>query len=119
MQTTRGIDDAVLFGSPGLGTGNPADLHVPPGHLDVIAAPGDPVAASGVYGGRPSSLPGVVDRPAWPATTGDGTPLAGSFGHSAYLVPGTTSQYEIAATVAGLPDARVRPHLPPTGPRLQ
>ncbi|WP_214404702.1 hypothetical protein [Pseudonocardia lacus] len=37
----------------------------------------------------------------------DGRQLEGSKGHSAYLIPGTTSQYNIAATVAGLPEQRI------------
>lgn len=45
------------------------------------------------------------------AVTADGRRLQESTGHSSvneYLRPGTTSQYNIAAQVAGLPDQAVR-----------
>jgi hypothetical protein len=41
------------------------------------------------------------------ATLPDGTASAGSVLHAQYLTPGSTSQYNIAATVAGLPDQRI------------
>jgi hypothetical protein len=66
LQQATGVDDAVLFGSPGLPVDDPAQLNVPPGHLSLLEAPGDPVADVG-----------------------------------------STSQYNIAATVAGLPENRV------------
>ena len=56
-----GIDDAVLFGSPGAGTWERDDLHVPDGHLFVAEADDDPVADFGgtaPFGRDPSHMVG-------------------------------------------------------------
>ena len=97
----------MLFGSPGIGTGQVGDLHVPPGHTGVVEAPWDPVADLGWFGDDPNRLDGVTGLCARPATLPDGTATAGSVLHAQYLTPGTTSQFNIAATVAGLPDERI------------
>ena len=107
LQQAHGVDDAVVFGSPGLGTDQVGDLQVPPGHTGVVEAPWDPVADLGWFGDDPNRLDGVTGLSARPATLPDGTATAGSVLHAQYLTPGTTSQFNIAATVAGLPDARV------------
>ncbi len=107
LQQAHGVDDAVLFGSPGIGTDQVGDLHVPPGHTGVVEAPWDPVADLGWFGDDPNRLDGVTGLSARPATLPDGTATAGSVLHAQYLTPGTTSQFNIAATVAGLPDARI------------
>jgi hypothetical protein len=107
LQQVDGVDDAVLFGSPGASTGDIGDLRVPPGHLGVIEARGDFVADLGSFGGDPNQLDGVTNLSAREETAPDGTVLRESQDHSEYLVPGTTSQYNIAATVAGLPDNRI------------
>ena len=83
------------------------DLHVPPGHTGVVEAPWDPVADLGWFGDDPNRLDGVTGLSARPATLPDGTATAGSVLHAQYLTPGTTSQFNIAATVAGLPDERI------------
>ena len=67
----------------------------------------DPVADLGWFGDDPNRLDGVTGLSARPATLPDGTATAGSVLHAQYLTPGTTSQFNIAATVAGLPDARI------------
>ena len=101
------MDDAVLFGSPGPGTSDLADLRLPPGHLGVLEARQDPVADIGAFGADPNQLDGVTNLSAREETAPDGTPLRESLGHSDYLAAGTTSQYNIAATVAGLPELRI------------
>ena len=107
LQQAHGVDDAVLFGSPGIGTDQVGDLHVLPGHTGVVEAPWDPVADLGWFGDDPNRLDGVTGLSARPATLPDGTATAGSVLHAQYLTPGTTSQFNIAATVAGLPDERI------------
>jgi hypothetical protein len=107
LQQVDGVDDAVLFGSPGAATGDIADLRVPPGHVGVLEARGDGVADLGSFGGDTNQLEGVTNLSSRAETAPDGTPLRESEGHSEYLVPGTTSQHNVAATVAGLPDLRI------------
>jgi hypothetical protein len=107
LQQVDGVDDAVLFGSPGASTGDFGDLRIAPGHLGVLEARGDAVADLGSFGGDPNQLDGVTNLSAAEEIAPDGTRLLESEGHSQYLVPGTTSQHNIAATVAGLPDKRI------------
>jgi hypothetical protein len=96
------VDDAVFLGSPGVGTGDVADLGLPPGHVYVGEADGDVVADLGAYGPDPSTLPGVTAL-----ATNDG-PFGGeSRGHSEYLEEGSTSRHNVGAVVAGLPDGAV------------
>jgi hypothetical protein len=107
LQQARGVDDAVLFGSPGIGTDDADDLRVPAGHVGVVEAPWDPVADLGWFGDDPNRLDGVTGLSARAATLPDGSAAVGSVLHSQYLTPGTTSQHNIAATVAGLPEKRI------------
>lgn len=100
------VDDAVFFGSPGLSTGDVADLQVPTGHASVIEANGDFVADLGSFGPDPNQLDGVTPLESGAMAGPDGVSLRGSEGHSQYLTPGTTSQRSIAATLAGLPEQR-------------
>jgi hypothetical protein len=107
LQQAQGVDDAVLFGSPGIGTDDVGDLHVPAGHVGVVEAPWDPVADLGWFGADPNRLDGVTGLSARAATWPDGAVTAGSVLHNQYLTAGTTSAHNIAATVAGLPGQRV------------
>ena len=107
LQQAHGVDDAVLFGSPGIGTDDLGELRVPAGHTGVVEAPWDPVADLGWFGDDPNRLDGVTGLSARVATLPDGTTAAGSVLHAQYLTAGTTSQHNIAATVAGLPDQRI------------
>ena len=107
LQQAVGVDDAVLFGSPGIGTDHVEALHVPAGHTGVVEASWDPVADLGWFGNDPNRLDGVTGLSARAATLPDGTASAGSVLHAQYLTPGSTSQYNIAATVAGLPEQRI------------
>jgi hypothetical protein len=106
QNTTTPVDDAVVFGSPGLGTSDAHDLHVPDGHLNVIEAKWDGVADLGAFGTDPNHLDGA-HRLSAHHETADGVRLDESTGHSKYLTPNTASQYNISATVAGLYDKRI------------
>ena len=101
-----GVDDAVIFGSPGLGTDGREDLHVPDGHLYRVEARRDPVADLAAFSIDPTWLGGVDGLSAKDAEI-DGESYRESTGHSAYLDDGTTSQHNLAVTVAGLPDRQV------------
>ncbi|ONF67458.1 alpha/beta hydrolase [Amycolatopsis keratiniphila] len=116
-----GVDDAVVFGSPGVannfGTDNTAhDLKVPEGHAYNIKAEGDAVAQyvpeTWRYGRAPYAMEGMNQLSADAAVGADGAPLAASQGHSEYTktMPGgadSTSKHNIAAVVAGMPQLAV------------
>ena len=102
LQRGTGVDDAVVFGSPGLGTSDIADLGLSPGRVFVVEARRDPVADFAAFGIDPNQLDGVTGLSA-AAEIIDGVERAESTGHSGYLTDDTTSQYGIAAVVAGLP----------------
>ena len=108
LQNTGNVDAAVFMGAPGIGTGDPADLRIPPGAAHLVEAARDPVADTGTFGGDPSFLDGLVHLPSGPGTTAAGVPLAGVTGHSSYLDPGTSSAHHIAGVVAGIPMGCVR-----------
>ena len=111
-----GVDDAVLFGSPGSGTWDRSDLNVPDDHLFVAEADDDPVADFGgtaPFGADPSHMDGVDFLSTHERELPDGTTGTGSSGHSEYLQEETTSQYNLAVTVAGLPDRQAGEGSPP------
>lgn len=110
-----GVDDVVVLGSPGIG---PRPTR-PPGREWVVEAPGDPVADAAWFGPDPNRMPGVVGLSAREVVLPDGRVLAGSRGHNQYLTPGTTSAYDIAAVVAGRPDAAVLDRGVGAGDRLR
>lgn len=107
LQERTGVDDAVVFGSPGLGTSHAEDIQVPAGHTYRIEARNDLVADTGVFGIDPSHLDGVTGLSAREETLPDGRRLAESTGHSDYLTQDSTSQYNMSVVVAGLPGRRV------------
>ncbi|MDJ0359893.1 alpha/beta hydrolase [Rhodococcus sp. H29-C3] len=90
-----GVDDLVVVGSPGLGTGTVAELSVPPGHVFVGEASDDRVADLGAFGTDPSRLEGT----AWLPT--EGSAYLPVEGHGGYFVEGTTAQHNSALVVAG------------------
>ncbi|CAM00348.1 alpha/beta hydrolase family protein [Saccharopolyspora erythraea NRRL 2338] len=105
----HGVDDAIVFGSPGVGTDDVEDLHVPEGHTYRIEARNDPVADFGRFGGDPTHMEGVQDLSAKESTEPDGRQkLSESTGHNGYVADDSTSQHNMAAVVAGLPDRTVR-----------
>ena len=101
-----GVDDLVVLGSPGLGADSSTGLGLPPRHVHVLEADDDPVADLGWFGRDPGGLPGVDRLSTDDVELPDGRTGRRSVGHSAYLVPGTTSQWNVAAVVAGAPVVR-------------
>ena len=115
-----GVDDAVVFGSPGVanhfGIDNTAhDLKVPDGHAYNIKAQGDGIAQwvpeTWRYGAAPYAMDGMKQLSA-DAAMGPNGPLAGSHGHSEYTMTtpngvDSTSKHNIAAIVAGKPQLTV------------
>jgi hypothetical protein len=112
LRQETGVDDAVFFGSPGLGTNHIEDLQLAPGHAYYIEAGLDPVGDLGAFGMDPSHLDGVRHASAEESTVTD--PVTGEIrhftevtGHTSYLVDDSTSQYNMSVVVGGLPDRRV------------
>jgi hypothetical protein len=101
------VDDLVVLGSPGIGVDRTADLGVPAARVHVLEADDDPVADLGWFGPDPDSMPGVDRLGTGAARLPDGTEGEAAIGHSRYLAPGTTSQWNVAAVVAGAPLVRV------------
>lgn len=127
-QRTDAFDSLVAFGSPGLGTDDVKDLKVDTGSVYALRSPDDPVAGSGLFGGVPTSMPGVTVLST--AAAGDlagpaAGPLpevdprsnlvgslidfladlpAGLAQHNGYLAARTTAEHNIAAVVAGTPE---------------
>jgi Alpha/beta hydrolase len=104
LQQNTGADDAVVFGSPGLGTSDPGKIMIDHGHTYNLEADGDVVADLGdplIHGADPSSLP-IPQLSTHDAVTPDGQQLHGSHGHSEYTWDDTTSQYNMSVIVAGM-----------------
>jgi len=99
-----GVDRAVFFGSPGLGTSDLADLHVPEGSAYYAEAKWDGVGDIGRFGADPSGLEGMQHLQTGDASSDDGRSLDGVTGHSDYLQDGSTSQYSMAQVVGGHPE---------------
>ncbi|MGH3938553.1 MAG: alpha/beta hydrolase [Pseudonocardiaceae bacterium] len=108
LQEQTGVDDAVFFGSPGLGTSHVEDIQIPEGHTYRIEARNDFVADTGQFGIDPTYVDGVTGLSAREETLPDGRRLAESTGHSDYLTQDSTSQYNMSVVVAGLPERRVQ-----------
>ncbi|ONI77766.1 hypothetical protein ALI144C_30455 [Actinosynnema sp. ALI-1.44] len=106
LQQKTGVDDAVVFGSPGIGTSDPGKIQVAGGHLYNLEADGDLVADLGdplAHGADPSSLR-IPQLSTHEAVTPDGRNLKASEGHSQYTWKDTTSQYNISVIVGGMND---------------
>jgi len=104
-----GVDQAVLFGSPGAATGDIDDYRIPAGTTYYAETADDPVGDLSRFGSDPSSMAGVRELETAAATIEgeDGNPgihLDRSSGHSEYLDRGTTSQYGIAEIATGSSD---------------
>ena len=111
LQSETGVDDAVFFGSPGIGTDDVANLRVSPGRAYQIEARDDVVADFGRFGKDPSWIPGIHSLSADQAGISNEVEcraLDESSGHSEYLKTGTTSLHNIASVVAGAPRMVVR-----------
>lgn len=107
LQEQTGVDDAVFFGSPGIGTSHIEDVQVPAGHTYRIEARNDFVADTGLFGIDPSYIDGMTGLSAREVTLSDGRHPLESTGHSGYLTQDSTSQYNMSVVVAGLADRRV------------
>ncbi len=99
-----GVDRAVFFGSPGLGTSDLGDLHVPDGSAYYAEAKWDGVGDIGRFGADPSGLEGMNHLQTGDASSDDGRSFDGVTGHSDYLQDGSTSQYSMAQVVGGHPE---------------
>lgn len=99
-----GVDRAVFFGSPGLGTSDLGDLHLPEGNAYYAEAKWDPVGDFGRFGTDPTGLEGMNHLQTGDADSADGRSWQGVTGHSDYLQDGSTSQYSMAQVVGGHPD---------------
>ncbi|NYE94717.1 uncharacterized protein YukE [Psychromicrobium silvestre] len=102
VQETSVFDNMVVFGSPGLGTSDADNLRVPDGHSFVLEAKDDPIADLGAFGDDPNQLSGIDDL-----STASSSHGSASSGHGQYLQTDSTSQYNIAAVVAGRSDLAV------------
>jgi len=112
LRQDTGVDDAVFFGSPGIGTNHVEELSMDPGRAHYIEARGDPVGDFGSFGIDPSHLSGIEHPSAKEATivdpvTGEARHLKESTGHSEYLADRSTSQYNMSVLVAGAPERQV------------
>lgn len=98
-----GVDNAVLFGSPGFGVETRDQLHVE--NLYAQAARGDVVAdANGWnpgFGGSPADLDDVTWLSTDETSHGPQQRLAGAEWHTHYIDRGTTSQYDQALVTVG------------------
>lgn len=120
LQESTPVDDAVVFGSPGMNIDNVHDLNVPEGHTYSLRADQDPVPDLNIgehFGKSPYDLPGIDRMATGEAVAADGTPLHATHKHSEYLDDQSSSQYNMAAVAAGRPDMGVDYGQPPSGPR--
>jgi hypothetical protein len=105
LQQNTGVDDAVFYGSPGLGTDDVDKLNVPNSYY--IEGRNDPVGDLGYFGIDPSHMDGVNHISAKETTLPDGRHLDESTGHSAYMANDSTSQYNLSVVVGGMPERAV------------
>lgn len=107
LQNNTGVDDAVFFGSPGIGTDHLDDIKVPDGHSTYIEAKWDGVGDFGAFGMDPSHLDGMNYGSSAEATLPDGRKLNEVTGHTSYLVNDSTSQYNMSVIVGGMQERQV------------
>jgi hypothetical protein len=106
LRQNTGVDDAVFFGSPGLGTSHIGDLKVPDGHSFYIEGRDDPVGDLGHFGIDPSHMAGMQHASALESTLPDGRKLSESAWHSYYLDDNSTSQYNMSVITGGMSERR-------------
>ncbi|HYY10476.1 MAG TPA: alpha/beta hydrolase [Kineosporiaceae bacterium] len=108
LHEDTGVDRAGVFGSPGLGVMHADELHVRDRQTYVGRAPYDVVGELGRFGANPDFMDDLVHLETRDAVGPDGRPLHGVSGHSSYLDDDSTSQYNLAALVAGRPEDVIR-----------
>ena len=108
LRETTGVDRAAFFGSPGLGADRADQLAVPAGASWYQEARADPVGDLSRFGTDPSSMAGMGQMWTGDAVGTDGSTLHRVAGHTAYLDDRSTSQYNLAALVAGHPEDVIR-----------
>ncbi|MEO7268123.1 MAG: alpha/beta hydrolase [Knoellia sp.] len=102
-----GVDRAVFFGSPGLGTSDLDVLQIPDGSAYYAEAKWDGVGDLARFGSDPTGLDGMQHLQTGEATSADGRSWEGVSGHSSYLQDGSTSQYSMAQLVGGNPQGAI------------
>lgn len=107
VQHATTADNVIFYGSPGIGTSDIGDLNVPPGQAYVIEAHRDPVADLGRFGTDPNQLDRITHLYSGAAQAPDGRTLTEVTGHSGYLTPDSTSQYNMSTIVAGVSDRAI------------
>ena len=98
LRDSTAPDDVVIWGSPGPTSVDASELGTLPDHMYSASANWDVVAASGIYGGNPTTDP---NSDFTSLDTGKQDGLKASSGHSEYTDPGTTSLHNIGQIVAG------------------
>ncbi len=110
------IDDVLVYGSPGTGSGGCDDgldrLQVRAGHAYEMTADHDVVAHLSRFGCSPGYQSGFIHLDTDAMTTPDGVPRDGARGHSEYPRAGSngelrTSGYNAAVVVAELPELAI------------
>jgi hypothetical protein len=102
LQQNTGVDNAVFYGSPGLGTDDINKINVPTGNSFYVEAKNDAVGDFAYFGMDPSHMDGMGHASAKETTLPDGRHLTESTGHSAYMVDKSTSQYNMSVIVGGM-----------------
>ncbi|SMD18314.1 alpha/beta hydrolase [Kibdelosporangium aridum] len=108
LQQNTGVDNAVFYGSPGLGATDIDKINVPTGNAFYVEARKDAVGDFGYFGIDPSHMDGMNHVSAKETTLPDGRHLTESTGHSAYMVDKSTSQYNMSVVVGGMQERVVR-----------
>jgi hypothetical protein len=108
LRQVTGVNDAVFFGSPGIGTNHLGDLSLDGGHVYYIEARQDWVGGLGYFGTDPSHLAGIEHASAGASAianpvTGQIRELKEVVGHSSYLADDSTSQFNMSVVVADVP----------------
>ena len=98
LRDSTAPDDVVIWGSPGPTSVDASELGTLPDHMYSASANWDVVAASGIYGGNPTTDP---NSDFTSLDTGKQDGLKASSEHSEYTDPGTTSLHNIGQIVAG------------------
>ena len=107
LQQPTPVHDAVVFGSPGMDINSVRDLKVPDGHTFSEMADQDYVPDADIgnyFGTSPYAIPDIHRMSTDAATSVDGQSLDATHDHSGYLTDNSTSQYNVAAVVAGQSD---------------